>query len=256
MSLGASLAINNTLALLPNRLPQAKREISRARKRKVNLSSDSEREYTEEEIASIFAAAAQRSFLPARASGKGLTLPELQQIAREVGLAPDAVAHAAARLDHPAVSWRQPATVTRRHFWLPIEAGKTVELPRPLSDEEWTQLVADLRTTFDARGRITEAGHTREWRGGEARAVLTRTGTGERFQLHAGRRQGMVMLWTAVVSFNVAIISFIPPLLGLTEDVNFLRTSMFAALAGFGIVGATARRLRSWRGWGVSRWTR
>ena len=211
------------------------------------MSSAGERRYNEDEISSIFANAAQRGQVPATTrAGSGLTLAELQQIGREVGLSDAAVAQAAARLDHPAVVWRQPATVTRRHFWLPVEAGKAVELPRGLTDEEWHQLVADLQTTFEARGRVIQSGTTREWHSSSARAVLQRSGNGERFGLHTTRRQGIIMLWTAVVSFNVAAVSFFVAAAGLSTDVNYLRTSIFAALAGVGIVASTARRLRAW----------
>jgi hypothetical protein len=209
--------------------------------------AESERRYTEDEIANIFANAAEQGVARTRTSGSsGLTLPELQQIGSEVGLSPEAVADAAARLDNPAVTWRHPAVITKHHFWLPVEAGKTIELPRRLSDQEWTQLVADLRTTFDARGRVEETANKREWRGGGAHAVLTHTDNGARFQLSSFRRQGIVMLWAAVVSFNVAAITFFIAAAGLSDDVDILRTSVFSAIAGTGIVMTTALKLRAW----------
>lgn len=208
----------------------------------------SERRYTEEEIADIFAHAAHRGVTPPPTPrNTGLTLSELQNIAGEVGLAPEAVAAAAARLDTPAITSRHPATVTRRHFWLPIEIGRTVDLPHRLTDAEWEHLVADLRTTFDTRGRTHESENMRQWSGGGARALLMRTDAGERFQLRSFRRQGVVMLWTAVVSFNVAAISFFFPLAGLSgNDTPFLQTAVFAGIAGVGIVAATAQRLKAW----------
>ena len=206
-----------------------------------------ERRYTESEIADIFANAAKRGVAPPPTStNNGLTITELQHIAREVGLEPEAVAQAAARLDVPAVTSRQPAKVTRHHFWLPIEIGRTVHLPHRLTDDEWAQLVADLRTTFDTRGKTLESDAVREWRGGDVHAVLTRTDTGEQFQLRSFRRQGVVMLWTAVLSFNVAVVSFAFPLAGLNDNVIFLQTATFAAAATVGIVAATAQRLKAW----------
>ena len=212
----------------------------------------SERRYTEAEIADIFAQAAQRGAAPLpMPANTGLTLAELQHIAGEVGLEREAVAQAAARLNRAAVTSRQPAIVTRRHFWLPIEIGRSVELPHRLTDAEWAQLVTDLRTTFDARGRVQESDRVRQWTGGEVRAVLTRTDSGERFELRSFRRRGVVMLWTAVVSFNVAAVSFFFPLAGLSaDDTAFLQTAIFAAIAGVGIVAATAQRLKAWSRWG------
>lgn len=207
----------------------------------------SERRYTDTEIADIFAHAAQRGVTPPLTpANAGLTLAELQHIAGEVGLEPEAVAQAAARLNQPAVTSRQPAMVIRRHFWLPIEIGRTVELPHRLTDGEWAQLVADLRITFDARGSTHETDTVRRWTGGGVRAVLARTDSGESFQLRSFRRQGVVMLWTAVVSFNVAAVSFFFPLTGLNDDPTFLQTSIFAAIAGVGIMTATAQRLKAW----------
>ena len=206
----------------------------------------SERRYTENEVADIFANAAQRGSITPRAPTNGLTLAELQHIASEVGLEPEAVAQAAARLDRPAVMSRQPAIVTRRHFLLPIEIGRVVELPHRLTDDEWAQLIADLRTTFDARGSTKETDRVRQWTGGGVQAVLARTETGERLQLRSFRRQGVVMLWTAVVSFNVAAVSFFFPLAGLNDDVLFVQTATFATIAGVGIVAATAQRLKAW----------
>jgi hypothetical protein len=208
-----------------------------------------ERRYTEDEVADIFAQAAQRGVtLPVTPTNTGLTLSELQHIAGEVGLEPEAVAQAAARLDRPAVTSRQPAIVTRRHFLLPIEIGRTIELPHRLTDSEWEQLVADMRITFDARGSTRETDAVREWSGGGVRAVLTRTDSGERFQLRSFRRHGVVMLWTAVVSFNVAAIAFFFPLTGLSgvNDTIYVQTSIFATIAGVGIVAATAQRLKAW----------
>lgn len=211
----------------------------------------SERRYSDEEIAAIFAQAAQRGVTPPPAlPGAGLTLIELQRIASEVGLEPDAVVQAAARLNQPAVISRQPARVTRKHFWLPVEIGRTVDLPHRLTDEEWAQLVADLRITFDARGNTLEGDTVRQWTGGGVQAVLTRTDSGERFQLRSFRRQGVVMLWTAVVSFNVAAVSFFFPLAGLNDDPLFVQTSIFAALAGIGIVAVTTQRLKAWSRFG------
>ena len=206
-----------------------------------------ERRYTDSEISDIFAQAAKRGVTPQVApSSTGLTLSELQNIAAEVGLEPEAVAQAAARISRPTAMSRQPATVTRRHFWLPVEIGRTVDLPHRLTDDEWKQLVSDLRITFDAHGKTQETNTGREWTGGGVRAVLTRTDTAERFELRSFRRQGVVMLWTAVVSFNVAAVSFFFPLAGLSDNPAFLQTSIFASIAGVGMVAATARRLKAW----------
>jgi len=66
-----------------------------------------ERQYDDEEVAAIFkrAAESEHSVLPAPAEGQGLTLAALQDIGREVGIPPEAIANAARSLEqggHPA----------------------------------------------------------------------------------------------------------------------------------------------------------
>ncbi|MGQ0816106.1 MAG: hypothetical protein ACT4O1_16875, partial [Gemmatimonadota bacterium] len=87
-----------------------------------------ERRYSEDEIAAIFENATQASDAPRyRNTSTGLTLAELQEIGREVGVPAESVAHAAARLDEAATTWRLPATITQRYFGLPLGVGRTVE---------------------------------------------------------------------------------------------------------------------------------
>lgn len=46
---------------------------------------------------------------------------------------------------------------------------RSVVLERPLSDEEWGGLVAELRNTFNAGGSVRSDGSFREWRNGNLR---------------------------------------------------------------------------------------
>ncbi|MBR9990541.1 MAG: hypothetical protein KFH98_12345, partial [Gemmatimonadetes bacterium] len=124
--------------------------------------------FNEDQAAAIFARAAE-----AEASGRqpssgtgasGMTLAELQDIGKEAGLSPEAVAHAAASLRQAGT--RTPAPAFLR---VPIGVTRTVALERPLSDEEWGALVAQLRTTFDASGKVHSHGNFREWRNGNLR---------------------------------------------------------------------------------------
>jgi hypothetical protein len=107
----------------------------------------SERRYNDEEVAAIFerAAETEHSALPVPAEGKGLTLAALQDIGREVGISPESISLAARSLDRTG----RPAS--QKFLGLPIGVGQTVEFDRPLSDSDWERLVADLRTTFEAR---------------------------------------------------------------------------------------------------------
>src|SRR5690606_25669383 len=98
--------------------------------------------------------------------GAGPTLPEIQSIAQEGRVAPDAVARAAAALE--AAAGPRPRT----SLGMPIEVSHTTNLPRALSDAEWDRLVAELRATFRARGAVAVQGSLREWSNGNLHASV------------------------------------------------------------------------------------
>jgi hypothetical protein len=122
--------------------------------------------FNEDQAAAIFARAAEAEasgLQPASGAG-GMTLAELQEIGREAGLSPEAVALAAASLRSAGTP--APAPTFLR---VPIGVARTVALERPLSDEEWGGLVAELRSTFNADGRVHSDGSFREWRNSNLR---------------------------------------------------------------------------------------
>ncbi|WP_420125848.1 hypothetical protein [Longimicrobium sp.] len=137
-----------------------------------------ERTYREDEVAEIFEAAARpapKSTTLARA--EGFTLAELQSIGGEAGLSPERIAEAAA-----AVEMRRGA-VRRTTLGMPVAVGQTVDLPRAPTDREWEMIVADLRETFGARGRLGSREDVREWHNGNLHAYVEPTLTGYRLRL-------------------------------------------------------------------------
>jgi hypothetical protein len=122
--------------------------------------------YNEDQAAAIFARAAESEMSGRQPSSSvgGMTLAELQEIGREAGLSAESVANA-------AVSLRTAATAVPAPTFLrvPIGVARTVALERPLSDDEWGALVAELRNTFDAGGKVRSDGNYREWRNGNLR---------------------------------------------------------------------------------------
>jgi len=138
-----------------------------------------ERRYNDDEVAAIFeAASAPVASRGEGRSSQGLTLTELQSIGREVGIAPDRIAEAAGALA------RTGATIpTRRDFGMPMTAAHVVEIPRALTDREWSLVLADLRETFGARGKESTHGETREWSNGNLHAIVEPTRTGYRLRL-------------------------------------------------------------------------
>ena len=200
-----------------------------------------ERTYGEEEVAAIFkAAAAQRGTgSSALATTDGFTLAELQAIGSEVGLAPERVAEAAA-----AVDMRRGALV-RRDIGMPVSVGQSVDLPRAPTDREWEMIVADLRETFGARGRVGSRGEVREWTNGNLHAFVEPTPTGHRLRLGttkgnalASNRAAGAALAMAVVWLMVLAVSG-----GLPEAI-FL--PLVFVLMGSGALTWNALRLPGW----------
>ena len=166
-----------------------------------------ERRYSDDETAAIFKAAVelqQATSAPttggalAQGANEGMTLAQLQEIGREVGIPSDLVARAAQGLDR-----RGRATV-RRFLGLPIGVGRTVSLQRTLSEEEWQRLVVDLRETFDARGRLRDEGAFRQWTNGNLQALLEPTPTGHQLRLRTvkGDAYRAMMIGISTVAFG------------------------------------------------------
>lgn len=179
-----------------------------------------ERRYTESEVAEIFEAAtrdagrALPSGEPSGESSGGLTLAELQEIAGEVGVSPEAVARGAAALEVRRGSDIQ----VRRTGGVPLGVSRTVPLARSMTQPEWERLVSRLRVTFDATGNVTDYGELREWRNGNLRVALEPDGEGARLRLQTrragweslpvaggfGMGMGVVVLMAGVLGGDVA----------------------------------------------------
>jgi hypothetical protein len=202
-----------------------------------------ERQYTEEEVAAIFERAAQTEHTasPPSPGGKGLTLAALQDIGREVGISPESVALAARSLDQAG----RPAS--KRFLGLPIGVGRTVEFDRPLSDAEWEGLVADLRTTFDARGTVRYDGPFRQWTNGNLQALLEPTPTGHRLRLQTvkGDARSLMVAGGAAMAGAAGILVSVA-LAGGFDDPRAATGIVFMALMGLGFFAAGALRVPGW----------
>jgi hypothetical protein len=150
-----------------------------------------ERRYNDKEIAAIFRAAAETPPSPQHEvpADEGLTLADLQAIGREVGIAPDAIAHAAHGVDV------RPVAAARTFLGLPIGVSRTVQLNRRLTDDEWERFVVQLREVFNARGRTRSDGTLRQWTNGNLQVLLEPTDTGHR--LRFGTVHGAASAWIA-----------------------------------------------------------
>jgi hypothetical protein len=189
----------------------------------------SERRYSEEEVAEIFARAteAQKASLPASRPAEGLTLRELQEVGREVGLPPDLVEQAAKSLDTMGQPQRR-----RLLGFIPIGVGRTVELPRPLTDAEWHRLVTDLRETFDARGRLSESGPFKQWTNGNLQALLEPTPDGQRLRLKTLKGSALSLIGTGAMMLGITSAIWVASRLAVTSfDTNGLSAFILTGLA-------------------------
>jgi hypothetical protein len=200
-----------------------------------------ERRYSEEDAAAIFqrAAEAQQGRRPQLPANEGMTLAELTEIGREVGIPAELVAEAARSIDHTG------RPVDRTFLGLPIGVGRTIELDRKLSDSEWEQLVSDLRETFDARGAVRYDGPFRQWTNGNLQALLEPTPTGHRLRLRTLKGNARALMTAGLGLVGVAAVTLIAAMVnGLAGSE--LSTTIMLSLMGSGVFGAGAIQVPRW----------
>jgi hypothetical protein len=189
------------------------------------------RRYSEEEVEAILARAAERSarLTGGRGTEEGLTLPELQEIGAEVGIPPAVVADAARSLER--------RSGTERTLGLPMGVSHSVPLSRPPTDVEWERLVADLRETFRARGKVRVDGGLRGWHNGNLHALVEPTADG--WRLRMGTRKGDARALLAGGSFLLLLATLfgLMALLGLGNGDPAALLGSIAILGGLGTVG-------------------
>ena len=205
----------------------------------------SERRYNEEEVAAIFERAAeaqaQQSTPSQLRSGAGMTLTDLQEIGREVGISREQLAEAAKAIE---LGGRQ---TSREFLGLPVGVGLTLDLGRRLSDDEWERFVADLRETFDARGTIRSEGSLRQWANGNLHAYLEPSVSGHRIRLRTLKGDARGMIIGGLAMFGFAATSFVAAALqGALGDIGFLTSQATLGAAGAAMFGLGALRLPRW----------
>jgi hypothetical protein len=185
-----------------------------------------DRRFNEDEVAAIFQQASEVLHPPQRqlpSAADGLTLAELQDIGREVGIAPELVAQAAASLTVVG------SPTSRKFLGLPIGVGRIVELDRKLSEEEWERLVVDLRQTFDARGRVSQEGSFRQWTNGNLQVLVEPTANGQRIRMSTVKAQSRAWFMGGFATIGIGVVATVAALAaGRMHPASF---ATFAALA-------------------------
>ncbi|MEZ4589269.1 MAG: hypothetical protein R2909_23080 [Gemmatimonadales bacterium] len=209
----------------------------------------SERRYSEEEVARIFEQAAHadqtaraestgRSVAP---MDQGMTIAQLTEIGREVGIAPADIARAARALD---LSAPQPI---RRMLGFPIGVGRTVDLGRRMTEEEWERLVVQLRETFDARGNVRSDGSFRQWTNGNLQVLLEPTDTGHRLRMRTTNGQARSLIGGGLAMLGVGFVVLLGlALTGQLANVGKLMGIFTMGGIGTGMLAIGALRLPGW----------
>ncbi|NOT06955.1 MAG: hypothetical protein HOP28_01995 [Gemmatimonadales bacterium] len=201
------------------------------------------RRFNEAEVAAIFkeATEAQHAGRHQLPSGEGMTLAELQEIGREVGIAPESIVQAARLID------QSERPTVRTFLRLPLGVERTVDLDRRLSEAEWERLVVDLRETFDARGTVGHEGTLRSWTNGNLHALLEPTATGHRvrFRTVKGDARGLMVGGLAVLAAG-AVGLIMAAVRGTGADAGLLSALGVLATMGAAMFGVGALRLPSW----------
>ena len=177
----------------------------------------SERRYSEDEVNHILdrATEAQTSRAPsASPSSSGLTLRELKEIGREVGISEDDITRAAHALDRPL-----PIPVAAPRFLgQTIGVGRTVELPRRMTDAEWHRLVVESRDTFQAKGKIQDDGPFRSWTNSNLQILLEPSGEGQRLRMRTVKGNARPYQTMGAAFMTAGGVFSIASFLGLARD--------------------------------------
>lgn len=179
-----------------------------------------ERTYTEQEVFEIIERAAelQMQASQSREDRSGLTLSELETVARETGLNPAHLRRAVAELDEPGNAlFDANARTTATHVF--VERW----VPGALTPEVWEDIVAELRHRLDTdlgammgtnyeTGTTEQVGRTLEWKhtsmsGIQTRAMLRPRGDGVRIQLSQRVGWGNPVAEATVYSTSLAILA-------------------------------------------------
>jgi len=194
-----------------------------------------DRRFNEDEVAEIFRQATEaQQQTPQRQlpSGEGLTLPEIQEIGQQVGISPELVVRAAASLTAAG------SQTSRSLFGFTIGVGRTIELDRKLTEDEWEQLVVDLRETFDARGAVRQDGSFRQWTNGNLQVLLEPTPNGQRIRFRTVKANSRALIMGGLLTAGLAAAFGVVGLTGGSHSNLVIAANMAAISIGEIAIGA------------------
>lgn len=204
-----------------------------------------ERRYNEKEIAAIFKQAAEDFEIAQQnvASPEGLTLSEIEGIAKEVGISPDFISRAAAKVDA-----RQNPSREKKLVGLPIEVKRVTTLPGEFGDSDWDRLVVDLHDTFGVIGSTKDDGRVRTWTSETMHVRVEPAGSDYRLRIEKTNSIAAIsMVMGGIFVFMSLMFMAILMTKGrfMTQMDDTLIGFILAAI-GIGAGGFSARRLPGW----------
>jgi len=200
-----------------------------------------ERRYSDDEVKRILSNAVESdTALTGSGTERGMTLAEIERIGVEAGVTPASVRAAATSLDQVS---RAPTEV--RVLGMSAGVGRSVTLPRSLSDTEWRRLVVLLRDLFQAQGREQEVAGRREWRNGNLVVSIESLGDGAALQMRT-RKQGVrSLITTGLGLFAGGIIAEAAVMLA-QPGAHIIGSPLFLVVTGAALAGSGAMQLHGW----------
>jgi hypothetical protein len=204
-----------------------------------------ETHFSEDDVAAIFQSAIQAQEEARNRLGRreGLTLDELKEIGADLGITPDFIERAAA-----ARKARVTAKPDQKILGIPVSVERVLALPRPLTDDEWGLLVADLRDTFAARGAVENHGSLRQWTNGNLSAMIEpATGGGYQLRLRTlkGNAEGGLVMGGMFAVFGI-LLTVLLLLKDLPQDPSKYAFAAFFLVIALGTFAFTATTVPRW----------
>ena len=122
-----------------------------------------------------------------------------------------------------------------------------MKLRRDFSEDEWEQVVADLREIFNAAGVLKEDGSLRQWSNGNLQVVLEVNAIAQLIRLRTFKGNALVLIGAGLGICGAASAALVATFLNnAATDMRLVTVLAFMVAAGATIVGVTALRLGPW----------